>query len=241
MNYAKDYKGIGLAVTIIFTWFAHLVYCLTTVEISIVLPFHIWFQTFLTTGLFIVAHDSIHGSLAPNFKNINYCLGAFSIFLYAGFPYERMRNNHHKHHAHPTTKLDPDYTDKEHEDLLPWIWSFLKKYYGLREFLLMHIHVGIVYYIGGNFGNLLLFFAIPAWLSAFQLFYFGTYLPHKGFRDSKVVKTRTNNFPKWLSLITCYHFGYHIEHHDYPNAAWWELPAIKQKTSDLAKQSKVST
>ena len=74
----------------------------------------------------------------------------------------------------------------------------------------------------------MLFWAAPAVLSAVQLFYFGTYLPHRreaqDFADQH--RTRTNEFPAIISLLTCFHFGYHHEHHSHPSAPWWRLPDI---------------
>ncbi len=53
-----------------------------------------------------------------------------------------------------------------------------------------------------TFANLILFWAIPAMLSAFQLFYFGTYRPHRHdetpFVDGH--RARSEDFPDWLSL-----------------------------------------
>ena len=212
-------------------------YLLKFESLNIFTVFHIWLQTFFTTGLFIITHDSMHGSLAPNFKKINKALGVASIFMYAGFQYSKLKENHFKHHEHPATEKDPDYTGHKKENLFVWIKDFVVKYYGLREFIIMHLHVGIVFWLGQSFPKVILFFAIPAWLSALQLFYFGTYLPHKGFEKSHKLRTRSNSFPGWLSLITCYHFGYHKEHHLYPGASWWELPGLRALTLKTEKRS----
>ena len=75
----------------------------------------------------------------------------------------------------------------------------------------------------------MLFWALPAILSAFQLFYFGTYLPHRAedeaFGDAH--RARSNDFSWTMSLLTCFHFGYHHEHHDNPAVPWWRLPATR--------------
>ena len=69
----------------------------------------------------------------------------------------------------------------------------------------------------------MVFWALPALLSALQLFYFGTYQPHRSdaapFEDNH--RARTVERPVWLSFLTCYHFGYHLEHHRYPWVPWW--------------------
>jgi beta-carotene ketolase (CrtW type) len=74
--------------------------------------------------------------------------------------------------------------------------------------------------------NILLFWVLPILLSSLQLFFFGTYLPHRqpsaGYTNRH--HARSNYFPEWLSFLTCYHFGYHWEHHEYPDLPWFELP-----------------
>ena len=40
----------------------------------------------------------------------------------------------------------------------------------------MHIHIGVGWLFSGSILKVLVFFAVPAWLSAVRLFYFGTYL-----------------------------------------------------------------
>ena len=75
--------------------------------------------------------------------------------------------------------------------------------------------------------NALVFWGLPALLSAAQLFYFGTYLPHRQealpFRDAHNARSSGYSWP--VSLLTCYHFGYHHEHHLHPGVPWWRLPA----------------
>ena len=40
-------------------------------------------KCYLNTGLFIVAHDSMHGTLSPSWPRINKVIGAAALFLYA--------------------------------------------------------------------------------------------------------------------------------------------------------------
>jgi beta-carotene ketolase (CrtW type) len=74
-----------------------------------------------------------------------------------------------------------------------------------------------------------LFWALPADFLSFQLFYFGTYLPHRHedepFGDRH--NARSNDFSWPVSLLTCFHFGYHHEHHEHPREPWWRLPATR--------------
>jgi beta-carotene ketolase (CrtW type) len=223
----KDLWGITLGTAVISGWLGHLLYCLSFDQFQPIWIFHFFLQSFLSTGLFITAHDSMHGSLAPRYPLINDLLGKLAIFLYAAFPFQKLKRNHFKHHDAPATFDDPDYTGAKHEGMVRWIFNFVRNYYGLREFLLMHIHVFVILYVGESILKLFVFFAFPAWLSAFQLFFFGTYLPHRNFQGAQGLKARSNNFPVWLSLLTCYHFGYHREHHDHPELAWWQLPKVR--------------
>lgn len=220
-----------VSASIIVAWIFHLVFTLRS-DLSLpALIFHILLQTFLSTGLFITTHDSIHGIAAPKNRLLNARFGQIAAFLYGGFSYSKLSQAHWLHHDHPVSSEDPDYTSDQEERFFHWLFEFGKRYYGWREFLLMHVHVAMVLIIsGGSVFKLFAFFAVPAWLSALQLFYFGTYLPHRTKRGSAHVdacNARSNDLPIWLSLLTCYHFGYHHEHHRFPSAQWWVLPRIK--------------
>jgi beta-carotene ketolase (CrtW type) len=70
--------------------------------------------------------------------------------------------------------------------------------------------------------NLLLFWVAPSLLSTFQLFYFGTYLPHKGEHDNRH-QSRSQKKNHVAAFFSCYFFGYHYEHHDSPGTPWWRL------------------
>ena len=76
--------------------------------------------------------------------------------------------------------------------------------------------------------NLLLFWILPGILSTFQLFYFGTYVPHKnGHEHSNKHKSKTLKKNHVLAFLSCYFFGYHFEHHDAPGVPWWRLWQMK--------------
>jgi len=67
------------------------------------------FQCWLYTGLFIVAHDTMHGSFAPGKERLNAIVGTAILFVYAGFNWSAMRTAHHAHHEFPGTEHDPDF------------------------------------------------------------------------------------------------------------------------------------
>ncbi|MEM9222250.1 MAG: fatty acid desaturase [Pseudomonadota bacterium] len=187
-------------------------------------------QAWLCVGLFIIAHDCMHGSLAPHRPVVNRSFGRLTLFLYAAFSYDRLLPDHHNHHKNPGTEDDPDYHPEDATAFWPWFLHFMRHYYGWREFATMTAVLGAYYVLfSPSLPLVLVFFAIPAILSALQLFTFGTYLPHRDedheFADHH--NSRTNDFPWLLSLITCFHFGYHHEHHLSPWTPWWRLPRLR--------------
>ena len=108
-------KGLFLAGVILSAWVTHLIYLFTVQpEIGMPLALHLALQCFLSTGLFIVAHDSMHGTLAPRLPIINDWVGRLCLFLYGGFSYGRLRKAHMEHHQHPATKHDPDHSQSEY-------------------------------------------------------------------------------------------------------------------------------
>ncbi|GAB5375126.1 MAG: fatty acid desaturase [Acuticoccus sp.] len=186
--------------------------------------------TWLYVGLFIVAHDAMHGSLAPGQPWVNRAAGRLCLALYAGFSYDRLLPEHHKHHRRPGTADDPDF-DPDHPDAFwPWFVRFMRHYFGWREFATLCVVLAVYFAVlRPDYWRVLVFLALPAILSAVQLFYFGTYRPHRldeaPFADRH--NSRTNDFPWLASLLTCFHFGYHHEHHLSPTTPWWRLPALR--------------
>ena len=186
-------------------------------------------QCWLYAGMFIVAHDTMHGSLVPGNLEANALIGKAIMFVYAGFDWSYMRTAHHAHHDHPGTALDPDFNTSNPKAFWPWYYKFFTQYFGARQVLiLIGFTLSYIFIFGAAYINTIIMWAVPAILSSVQLFYFGTYLTHRhgeAFPDQH--NARTNEFPRWLSLLTCFHFGYHHEHHLYPQEPWWRLPARK--------------
>lgn len=87
-----------------------------------------------------------------------------------------------------------------------------------------------------QYPNLCVFLAAAPLVSAFRLFYFGTYLPHLPSNAQETMpweKSHSADDPRPLSFLKCYHFDYHWEHHRWPYAPWWELPVCKRITKTL--------
>jgi beta-carotene ketolase (CrtW type) len=188
----------------------------------------------LDVGLFIVAHDAMHGSLAPGRPGINIWAGRIALALYAGFSFDRLLPKHHAHHRRPGTADDPDYCAEHPASFWRWYFAFFRQYLGLRELLVLSGLAALYLLIlGAPFANLLLFWALPAILSSVQLFLFGTFLPHRPadtpFADRH--RARSSDYGRFTSLLTCFHFGYHHQHHAAPHLPWWRLPAERGAAS----------
>ena len=226
--------GLSLAGLIVIAWLAMHLYGVFlhrwSAEDIVLVPILVALQCWLNVGLFIVAHDAMHGSLAPFRPRLNRAIGRLCLAIYAGFSFDRLIAKHFAHHRHPGTADDPDFHADGPRGFWPWYVAFFGRYFGLRELAtlsgLILVYVVVLRASPVNMG---VFWGIPAILSSFQLFYFGTYLPHRHedepFGDAH--RARSNEFSWIASLMSCFHFGYHHEHHTNPHVPWWRLPAIR--------------
>mgnify|MGYP001598718545 CR=1 FL=1 len=227
-------KGLPIALAVIIIWLLTLSFSLSLDLNSFSIPltiFIFFFMTFLYTGLFITAHDAMHGIVFPKNKKINDFIGTLSVLLYALFSFKLLLTEHHKHHDHSGTLEDPDFHDGQHKSFFAWYYNFLSNYISWKQILGMAILFNILLHLLKiPVENLILFWVAPSLLSTFQLFFFGTYLPHREGKVAFVDKhnARSNNLNTFLSFITCYHFGYHLEHHRYPYVPWWKLPSTRK-------------
>lgn len=223
--------GLMLASAIISAWAVVHVACVFFVPVTVdrlwlIVPMVV-LQTWLYVGLFIVAHDCMHGSLVPFRPEINRWVGRLCLTLYAGFSFDNLNRKHHLHHRHSGTADDPDFDETPPHGFWHWYYRFFTEYFGWREYLFISaLTLVYILVLGADLTNVLLFWALPALLSSLQLFTFGTYLPHRPVGGSFLDRhnARTNNYSWWLSLLSCFHFGYHHEHHLTPDVPWWRLP-----------------
>ncbi|MBW4627442.1 MAG: fatty acid desaturase [Brasilonema octagenarum HA4186-MV1] len=222
--------GLVIAIVIIATWVTSLI-LLLSVDISnfniLTLSLAMLWQAFLYTGLFITTHDAMHGAVFPANNKINHFIGSLCLTLYGFLPYQKLLRKHWMHHHHPASDKDPDFHDGEHKNLFAWYFYFMKNYSSWGQMLIITIIYNLAYFILHiPRVNLTLFWAIPALISSIQLFYFGTFLPHREPKDgySEPHRAQTISYPVWWSFLTCYHFGYHEEHHESPHLPWWQLP-----------------
>ena len=179
-------------------------------------------QMHLYTGLFITAHDAMHGTVSHN-RPANNAIGQICTFLYACFPFKKLYKKHHEHHDHVHTEKDPDY---HNGSFLMWYFKFITEYITWWQIVLMAIIFNILKLWIAE-ANLLFFWVLPSLFSTLQLFYFGTWLPHHGEHENRF-QSRSQRKNHFYAFITCYFFGYHYEHHDSPGTPWWGLWKMKK-------------
>ncbi|MEO8209944.1 MAG: fatty acid desaturase [bacterium] len=221
--------GIAITIIIILSWGTHLIYCLSSVQPSFLSPLmylHLFLQAYLYTGLFITAHDAMHGNVSGN-KKINSITGTVCSFLFAGLSYKKLLKNHWSHHTNPGTDGDPDFYSGSHNFFI-WWFVFLKRYITVGQLIIMAIIFNVLKIFFQEF-SVWLFFVTPAFISTLQLFFFGTYLPHRTphSHEMKPHNSRTQKTNHLWAMISCYFFGYHSEHHSYPKTPWWKMYKLK--------------
>ncbi|WP_026956044.1 fatty acid desaturase [Algoriphagus vanfongensis] len=223
-----DPQGLLIAWTIIALWAVSLAFLLQ-LQISWESPWTylaILLQMHLYTGLFITAHDAMHGVVSSH-RKLNTWTGWIAAGLFSFNSYGRLFPKHHLHHRHVASERDPDYHPSG--NFFIWYFSFIKQYLSLWQFVLMAITFNLLK-LWISTENLIVFWMLPAILSTFQLFYFGTYLPHRGENPNKHHSSTQSKNHVW-AFLSCYFFGYHYEHHDSPGIPWWRLWRMKEKQS----------
>lgn len=228
------YRGLIAALLIIMLWLAGLIVFLSMDLNSV--PWYVavaafMVQTFLYVGLFITAHDAMHGLLYPQNLRLNNFIGSLAVFMYALFSYKNLKAKHWEHHKYPASEKDPDYHNGKKSDFFSWYFRFMTRYLKWWQILGMAAIFNVLHLaLNVPVTNLVIFWALPAIASTWQLFYFGTYLPHRepeqGYNNRH--HSTSNDYPVFISFITCYHFGYHLEHHEFPYVQWWKLPKVRK-------------
>lgn len=233
-------QGLLWALAIVTAWVVSLLMLLVLPLQGPGLPPLAWLpliliRTFLQTGLFIVGHDAMHGSLLPASTRWNERIGRLVLALYAGLPWEPSCRKHHNHHQAPGSLLDPDHQGARPGGPLRWYGRFMASYLSVNQ-LAGLIGAWLVALLllrpltPHPLAGLLLVWILPLVLSSLQLFVVGTYLPHRQGEGRSVDRHRAASlpWPETLSLLACYHFGYHWEHHRHPQLPWYSLPAARR-------------
>ncbi len=233
--------GLSLAAAVCGVWLALHVAGMALVEVRwTTLPLVLVMaavQCWLSVGMFIVAHDAMHGSLAPGRPRLNAAVGGTLLFLYAGFAWRRMRDAHFAHHRAPGSADDPDFDAVHPRSGIRWYATFLRRYFGWPSVAYVGSVVTLYQFVlGVPLANIVLLYALPAIASSVQLFYFGTFRPHRHAHDDATFvdhhNARSEAFGPLVSLATCFHFGYHHEHHLNPATPWWALPSVRRQAVD---------
>lgn len=218
-------KGVWIALLIISLWVLSLGWLLTGFRVDFAHPITyllVLLQMHLYTGLFITAHDAMHGAVSRH-RAINTGLGWVAAGLFAYNYYPKLFPKHHQHHRFVATDQDPDY---HAGSFLPWYIKFAREYVSIWQILLMAVTYEVLIRFFPK-PNVILFYIIPSLLSTLQLFYFGTYVPHRGEHDNKY-QSRTQPKNHVWAFFSCYFFGYHYEHHHAPGVPWWRLYQEKE-------------
>ena len=239
--------GVPLALSIIGAWAGHLAWGLTADGLSWASPvawLHIALQAHLCTGLFITGHDAMHGTVGRR-RWVNTAVGTVACFLFAGLSYRRLVVNHRAHHADPTGEHDPDFSTR-FRSFWPWLGTFMVRYTTVPQIIVMAVQFNLLKWLGVPEWRLWAFWVVPAVLGTLQLFYFGTYRPHRrpDTPDMAPHHARTQPRNHLWALLSCYFFGYHWEHHESPSTPWWALWRMKDaraRASALAAQGEAAT
>lgn len=232
--------GALIGCSIITLWALHLAYLFSNSSLSLQSPIsyaHLALQGYLTTGLFITAHDAMHGSVSK-LKKLNHGIGVVACFLFAAMSYDNLKRNHFKHHEAPTSDLDPDFYSPSQNFFL-WFGSFIWRYKSWTQILAMASFYNLFQYLLHiPESRIWLFWVLPCLWGALQLFCFGTYLPHRLPKtpDMNPHSARSQTKNHVLAMLACYFFGYHWEHHHSPKTAWWNLWKIKDEGLQFRKQ-----
>jgi beta-carotene/zeaxanthin 4-ketolase len=219
--------GLLIALTVIGAWLGHLVWLLVGTRLSLASPLawlHIALQAYLCTGLFITGHDAMHGTVSRH-RWVNEAVGTLACFLFAGLSYRRLVVNHRAHHTDPTGPDDPDFSTRT-QSFWPWFTTFMVRYMTWPQFLVMAAKFNVLLWLlSVEPWRIWAFWVAPSVMGTVQLFYFGTYLPHRRPDTPEMRPHHARSLPRnhlW-AMLSCYFFGYHWEHHESPSTPWWAL------------------
>ena len=228
--------GLLIAVTLILLWLSSLIFLLriNVSQIPILgIVLAVLLRAFLHTGIFITAHDAMHGIVFPQNRIVNDFIGSLAARLYVLLPYKTLLEKHRLHHRYPASAKDPDFHERGQKNLFAWYVNFMKGYLQGRQSWVLLIGMSTIFVLlnwGLNIpvSNVILFWVLPILISSIQLFYFGIFLPHRqpkgGYRNCH--RAQSSYYSIAWSFLACYHFGYHWEHHEYPHLPWYRLPSV---------------
>jgi beta-carotene ketolase (CrtW type) len=192
--------------------------------------------TWMHTALFITAHEAMHGLICPGRPRLNHAIGWACARAFAHNDYRTLLHAHWAHHRHPgRVGLDPDFHDGLHRSVARWFVTFMLGYLSVEQMVWMGITT-VTLHLGAGLpaSRIALGWIGPLVLSSIQLFYFGTYLPHRepklahGVPYAPAHRARSDyGKADWWHVLTCLNFGLHAEHHALPFVPWWRLQTVR--------------
>ncbi len=111
-----------------------------------------------------------------------------------------------------------------------WFATFMARYATLSQIVVMAVLFNLLK-LRYDEPSLWAFWIVPAVLASLQMFYFGTYVPHRLPHTDAMLPDNARTLAKnhAVAMLTCYFFGYHAEHHASPGTPWWGLAARKTR------------
>ena len=138
------------------------------------------------------------------------------------------------HHRMPESEADPDFCPTNNRSVLAWLVRFMRNYLNAAQLSRLVLVLTVLLLAAQPHQSQPLItvsvvFLLPLLISTAQLFFVGTYLPHRKEHKqiSHQVSIKSLNLHPFVSLLACYHFGYHREHHNHPKAPWFLLPELR--------------
>lgn len=180
---------------------------------------------FAFTGLFILAHEAIHGLLWPGHPRASHALGAVFAFAYAFMDYRTLRGRHGEHHAAPGGPSDPDAHPSGR--FAPHLAAFVLRYLNLPQVALL-VLAGNRLGAAGHTRAMLLAWVVPLVGSTLVIFSLGIHFVHhpalvrRGLADPRHHAVAVDLGPV-LSFATVLFFNYHWLHHEHPHLTWAQL------------------
>ncbi|MBS2021730.1 MAG: fatty acid desaturase [Deltaproteobacteria bacterium] len=186
-------------------------------------------MVFAFTGLFILAHEAIHGTLVPGRPRLGHALGRLAAFAYAFMDYGRLRARHAQHHAAPQSPDDPDAHASGR--FLPHLFAFALRYLRWWQVALLVLVGNRVGQAGHTFA-MLFAYVLPVVCSTLVVFSLGIFLVHhprlaqRGLADARhrTVAIDPGLLPSLLSILF---FNYHWLHHEHPHLTWLSLGRLR--------------
>jgi beta-carotene ketolase (CrtW type) len=103
-TFGSTWMGVFISGAIASTWLMSLMGALSwnlAKSSGIAIALWLLLRTFLHTGLFVIAHDAMHGNIIPKYPVINGWIGQLALGLYGFLPYRTCRKLHWQHHRYP--------------------------------------------------------------------------------------------------------------------------------------------